>query len=116
MSCEPIQILQNPDSIEVKTYPTNIQILQGVNVIKVCSQNPVSQFQPFSFTATVDNQTTFGPLPQPPLNIITLAITGTLQDPAGTVPDYTLDDTGLNIILSQGIAAGNTVYGIYQVA
>lgn len=115
MSCGALQVLKNPDSIDVKQCPTSIQIFQGVQMIKVCAQNPVSQFQPYSFIATEDGQTIFGPLPQVPLAIITLAITGTLQDPGANVPDYSLDNTGLNIVLNEGVPAGNTVYGIYQV-
>ena len=83
-------------------------------MVKVCALNPVSTFLPFSFTATQDNQTVFGPLQSIPMAIITLAITGTLQDPAGVIPDYTIDE--LSIVLSQGISAGNTVYGVYQVS
>lgn len=98
MSCEPIQVIQQ------------------IQEITVCAQNPVSQFQPFSFTATVDNQTEFGPLPQVPLAIVTLAITGTLQNPGAVTPDYTLSEDGLTITLSEGIPAGNTVFGMYQVS
>lgn len=116
MSCEQTQIIQNPDSVDIKQCPSNIQIFQSVEVVNVCAQNPVSQFQSYSFIAAIDGQTRFGPLPQVPLAIITLAITGTIQDPAGTVPDYALDSTGLYINLSTGVASGNTVYGIYQVS
>lgn len=93
-----------------------IQILQQIQEITVCAQNPISQFQPFSFTATTNGQTVFGPLPQIPLALITLAITGTLQDPGTNSPDYSLDVSGLNIILNSGIPLGNTVYGMYQVS
>lgn len=114
MTCGKLQILQNPDNINIKQSPTNIQIFQGVNMVKVCAQNPVSQFLPYSFIATEDGQTVFGPLSSVPIAIITLAITGTLQDPAGNVPDYIVN--GFNLILSEGVAIGNTVYGMYQVA
>ena len=114
MSCGNIQVLKNPDSIDVKQYPTNIQIVQGVQMVRVCSQSTVPSFQGYSFTAAVDGQAVFGPLPSSVVTIVTLAITGTMQDPAGNTPDYTR--SGLNIILSEGIAAGNTVYGMIQVA
>ena len=116
MSSNQYQVLQSPDSININTSPASIQIFQTTEEITVNALNQVSQFQPFSFTATVDGQTTFGPLPQVPLNIITLAITGTLQDPGTNSPDYSLDESGLNIVLNGGIPAGNTVYGMYQVS
>jgi hypothetical protein len=97
MSCEPIQIIQQ------------------IQEIKVCAQNPVSQFQPFSFTSTVNGQTILGPLPQVPLAIISLYIMGYGQNPLNSPADYTLDSTGLNIVLSQGVPSGITVFGMYQV-
>lgn len=114
MSCGPIQILQNPDNIDIKQSPKNIQIFQGVQMVNVCSQSRPASLVPFSFTATEDGQTTFGPWPAIPVNVVTLAITGTLQDPAGTVPDYTWNSGG--VTLSQGVNAGNTIYGMIQTA
>lgn len=109
-----IVISRDGDSIEIHQASSAINIFQGSPIINVCAQNPMANFIPYSFVATVDNQTTFGPLNQVPLAIITLAITGTLQDPIGVIPDFTL--VGLNIVLSSGVAAGNTVYGMLQVA
>ena len=93
MSCEPIQIIQQ------------------IQEITVCGQSITPQFAPYSFTATSDGQTTFGPLAQVPVSVITCAITGTIQNPS---VDYRLDTSGLYIILSEGIATGNTVYGMIQ--
>lgn len=112
MSCGPIQILQNPDSIDIKQCPTNIQIFQGVQMVNVCSQSRQAQFLPFSFTATIPGQTQFGNLPAYPVSIVSLAITGTMQDPGGNTPDYTVN--GLVITLSSGVNVGDTVYGMMQ--
>jgi len=113
MSCGPIQVLQSPDSIDVKTSPSSIQLFQNTEVINVCAQNPVSNFLPYSFTATQANQTVFGPLPAFPVSVITLAITGTLQNPDNDI-DYVVNE--LTITLNQGVNIGDTVYGIIQIA
>lgn len=97
MSCEPIQVIQQ------------------VQEITVCANNPISQFQPFSFTAIINNQTIFGLLPQVPLAIISLYIMGIGQNPLNSPSDYILDSTGLNIVLSEGIPSGQTIFGMYQV-
>ena len=132
MSFEPIQVLQNPDVITVKQCPGNIQVLkspevisvkqssdsikvlQGVQMINVYSSSRPANLMPFSFTATEQDQTVFGNLPAYPVNIVTLAITGTLQNPAATMPDFTWD--GLVVTLSQGVNVGDTVYGMIQTA
>ncbi len=114
MSCGDMQILKNPDSVDVRQKSENIQILQGVQMVRVCSTSRPVNFLPFSFTATENGQTVFGDLPTVPVNIVTLAVTGTIQDPAGTVPDYTW--SGKVITLSFGVNLGDTVYGMIQTA
>lgn len=112
MNCGNVQILESPDSVIVNQSASNIQIFQGLEVIEVCAQSLTPKFLPYSFTAAEDNQTVFGPLDSLPVAVITLAITGTLQNPDDEI-DYTID--GLNIVLNQGVAIGNTVYGMIQV-
>jgi hypothetical protein len=95
MSCEPLQIIQQ------------------IQEIKVCAQNPVSQFTPFFLTATIEGQTAFT-LPVIPL-AIWVAINGTEQSQAKTpTPDFTVAETTLT--LSSGIDIGDTVFGMIQTA
>lgn len=114
MSGVDVQINQDPDSIVIQMPPQAIEIQQVIEMIQVIAPSRPPSFLPYSFIATEDNQTVFTPLPATPLAIITLAITGTLQNELGTIPDFTV--SGLTITLSQGVAAGNTVYGIIQVS
>lgn len=110
--CSDIQILQNPNTITVKQSSDNIQLIQVVQMINICSQSRMPNFTDYSFIAETDGQTVFGPLSKNPVSVITLAITGTLQNQAADTPDFTV--SGLYITLNEGIPAGNTVYGVIQ--
>lgn len=129
MSCGDIQILQSPDSVKVKISPTeislnqspdsaslkicptNIQILQEVKMIKMCATNPVfNDFIPFFFTAK-QGQSVFT---LPNIALATwVFINGIAQSQAKTpTPDFTINDNILT--LSQGVDAGDIVFGMIQ--
>lgn len=90
----------------------NIQIIQRIQEITVCAQNPVAQFLPFWFEA-IQGQTVFV-LPAVALSSW-VAINGTEQSSAKTpTPDYTISEDILT--LSDGVDAGDTVFGMIQIA
>ncbi len=100
MSCGGVTIVQN-------THP--IQIIQTLEVINVCAQNPIAQFVPFAFVAT-QGQTVFT-LSNVAL-AVWLAINGTMQNQ--NAGDFSVNE---NIVtLNTGIDAGDTVFGMIQVA
>lgn len=104
MSCNGITIIQNNQPI---------QIIQRIQEINVCAQNPVAQFIPFFVTATIQGQTIFN-LPAIALSIW-VAINGTEQSQAKTpTPDFTVSENVLT--LSSGVDIGDTVFGMIQIA
>lgn len=104
MSCNGITVIQNNQPI---------QVIQRIQEINVCAQNPIAQFIPFFVTATVNNQTIFT-LPAVALSIW-VAINGTEQSQAKTpVADFSVSENILT--LSQGVDSGDTVFGMIQVA
>lgn len=112
MSCGNITVAKNSNTIIV-AQPSPITLMKVTNVIRVCSQSRIPRFKPYSFTATEQGQTVFGNLPALPIAVITLAITGALQNPLANTPDFTV--TGLQITLSQGVNIGDTIYGVIQI-
>ena len=131
MSCGKLQILQNPDSVqintvpnvidinqapdsvEIKTCPMNALIIQEVTMIKVCALNPINNFLPFYFEAT-QGQTVFM-LPAVALSCQLCAINGTAQSQAKTpTPDFTINENILT--LSEGVDEGDTVFGVIQIS
>ena len=112
MSCQDITVIQDTQPIVVLQNSNAIQVMQVNEVIHMCAQNPVSQFLPFYFVAT-QGQTVFT-LPAIAL-AAWVAINGTEQSAAKTpTPDFTIDETTLT--LSSGVDAGDTVFGMIQVA
>lgn len=70
-----------------------------------------AKFMPFSFIATQDGQTDFT-LPATPVNMMLVAINGATQNGAKTPPDFTV--SGTTLTLSDGVDAGDAVYGVIQ--
>lgn len=90
-----------------------ITIIQRIQEITVCAQNPISQFIPFFLTATESNQTVFI-LPMVTLSIW-VAINGTEQSQARIpTPDFTVSENILT--LSEGVDIGDVVFGMIQVS
>lgn len=112
MSCDPIQILNNPNTIDLNICPVNIQIIPQIQVINVCAQNPIlNNFVPFFFTAT-ENQNVFI---LPHISAASwIFINGTAQSQSKTpTPDYSV--SGNTLTLSQGVDAGDIVFGMIQI-
>lgn len=103
MSCDGITIIQDQNPIT---------ILQTVEVINMCASNPVSNFIPFWFSAT-QGQTVFT---LPAISLAAwVAINGTSQSSAKLpTADFTINENVLT--LSSGMDAGDTVFGMIQVA
>lgn len=91
----------------------DITILQTIQEINVCAQNPIAQFVPYYFVATA-NQTVFT-LSAVALSVPLCAINGVAQSQAKTpTPDFTINENVLT--LSSGVDAGDLVFGVIQVA
>ena len=113
MSCNGITLIQNDKPIVIQQAPEAITLIQELEVIEVCAQNPVAQFLPFYFDA-IQDQTVFT-LPAIALSVPLCAINGTAQSQAKTpTPDFTVVDNVLT--LSEGVDAGDLVFGVIQVA
>lgn len=112
MSCQDIVVQQDNRPVIVQQPKDKIVVQQTVQNIRVCAQNPVSNFVPFFLTATVDGQVNFT-LPFLPLSIW-VAINGTAQAQAKTpTPDFTIN--GLVLTFSDGLDQGDIVFGMIQV-
>lgn len=90
------------------TGPITVVISQPQ--ITITGNLTMQTFEAFSFTCTIQGQTVFGPLPIMP-QAIWLYINGIAQNQ--TNGDFTLN--GATITLSQGVNAGDTIYGVIQI-
>ncbi len=113
MSCNDLNLIQDDRPWIVVQSPTSISLIQQVEVINVCAQNPVTQFTPFYFVATA-GQTEFT-LPGIALAMPLCAVNGTAQAQAKTpTPDFSFTD---NILTINGdLDDGDLVFGIIQTA
>lgn len=104
-----ITVEQNKEYISVEQGVPKITVEKNEQHITVIGTNNMANFFPFTFTCTVQGQTTFGPLLGKPKSIW-VAITGAIQNQA--IGDFTI--SGTDIILSQGANLGDTIYGLVQ--
>lgn len=100
--------MTGPVTVVIGQAPITVVI--GPPAITITGNLTMPTLVPFSFQATANNQTVFGPLPVVPNAIACLGIAGALQDQAATPPDFTVN--GLYITLSQGVPIGTFVYGV----
>lgn len=88
---------------------STIKIIKQNNIIRAVKASTRVSFVPFTFTATA-GQTTFE-FESIPAKVLVVVINGATQnEDAG---DFTVVGDLLN--LSEGVEAGDKVYGIYQV-
>ncbi len=108
-----IEVLIDGNIIELSQASDDINVIQTLEVIYVCAQNPIANFIPFFFIA-IQDQTTFT-LPAVALSCQLCAINGTSQSQAKTpTPDFVITENILT--LSQGVDEGDTVFGVIQIS
>lgn len=100
--------MQEQNIITVEIGLPTVVIAQELNPITIIGNFSMQNFIPFTFTA-IQGQKIFSPLPGTPL-AIWVFITGSGQNQAGG--DFTV--SGNVLTLSQGVNAGDTVYGLVQ--
>ena len=105
-----ITVVQEKLNITVTPNPLNITVQQnpGFPQVTIIGNFSMQNFIPFTFTAT-QGQTVFKFLPGTPL-AIWVFITGAGQNQAAG--DFSVN--GNVLTLSQGVNAGDTVYGVVQ--
>lgn len=108
----PIQIIQRTERVSLAGNP-KVSVIKRNEVVKLYTQQVVSNnfvVRDFSFTAT-QGQTVFElPSDAKANGLINVVINGTMQNQAGG--DFTIE--GNILTLSEGVDAGDTVYGLYQ--
>lgn len=129
-----ITVLQRPLNLIVQGNADQVVVDQDINAISVIQERldqiivqqiPFPQITvigtlamgniiPFSFTASTNGQTIFGPLPGIPSAVVCLFVMGTGQDQI--VGDFSI--SGLNVVL--GVTApyineGDLVFGSIQI-
>ncbi len=109
-----VQIVQRLNTVQVRGNQ-QVQIVKRQNIVRVVSQAIVSSefvVRNYSFTA-IQDQTVFTlPTPAKTGGMQICVINGTQQNKAGG--DFTI--VGDELTLSEGVDAGDTVYGLYQQA
>lgn len=112
MSCDNIQIIQSSENINIIQSSDGINIIQSIQEINMCADSPIfNNFIPFFFTAT-QGQTVFN---LPSIALATWCnINGTAQSQSKIpTPDFTV--SGNILTLSEGLDAGDIVFGMIQV-
>ncbi len=112
MSCSGITLIQDDKPVNLG-ISESITLIQQIEEIQVCAQNPVTQFIPYYFVATA-GQSVFI-LPAIALSIPLCAFNGIAQSQAKTpTPDFTVNETILT--MAWGLDEGDLVFGVIQIA